>query len=65
MVNVVVFEPELNVTLPPNSCAKFPKVIVWDPAELNVMGAAKLHGPEVLLFDHEPPTVHVPAPDVM
>ncbi len=54
-----------NVTLFVNSCVSAPNVIVWELVELKVIAAAKDHEPEVEAFVHEPPTVHVPAPDVM
>jgi hypothetical protein len=64
MVKVAVLAPESNVKEPPNSCARFAKVIVCEAEALNVMGARKLHDPEVLLLVQELLTVQDPAPDV-
>jgi len=60
IVKVTVDAPELNVTLPPNSCATLAKVIVCEAAELNVIGAAKLHDAEVDEFVQNPEAVHEP-----
>jgi hypothetical protein len=57
-----VAAPELNVTLPPNSCATLAKVIVCEAAELKVMGAAKFQEAEVVEFVQDPETVHEPPP---
>src|SRR2546422_980758 len=66
IVNVTVDAPELNVTFPPNSRAGLPKVIVREDDELKVIGAAKLHDPDVEEFVHEPEAVQEPpAVDVM
>src|SRR2546422_3242470 len=54
IVNVTVEPPELNVTFPPNSRAGLPQVIVREDDELKVIGAAKLHDPNVEEFVHEP-----------
>lgn len=59
-VNVTVDAPELKVTLPPNSCATPAKVIVCEPAELKVIGAAKLHEADVDEFVQEPEAVQEP-----
>ena len=66
IVKVTVDAPELNVTSPPNSGARFAKVIVCEDDALNVAEAAKLHDAEVDTFVQAPETVHRPAPvDVM
>ena len=66
IVSVTVLEPELNVTLPPNSCARLPKVIVCEADELNVMPAAKLQEAEVERSVQALETIHAPAAvDVM
>lgn len=66
IVKVTVDAPELNVTSPPNSGARFAKVIVCEDDALNVIEAAKLHDAEVDTFVQAPETVHKPAPvDVM
>src|SRR3989454_1351273 len=64
--NVTVEPPELNVTFPPNSRVGLPQVIVREDDELKVIGAAKLHDPDVEEFVHEPEAVQdPPAVDVM
>jgi len=66
IVKVTVDAPELNITSPPNSGARFAKVIVCEDDALNVTEAAKLHDAEVDTFVQAPETVHKPAPvDVM
>jgi hypothetical protein len=62
IVKATVAAPELNVTLPPNSCATFAKVIVCEAAELKVIGAAKVHDADVVEFVQDPETVHEPPP---
>ncbi len=47
-------------TLPPNSCATAPKLIVGEAVELNVTDVTRFHDPDVLRFVHEPFTVHEP-----
>ena len=64
IVKTTVAAPELNVTLPPNSCATLAKVIVCEAAELKVMGAAKFHEAEVVEFVQDPETVHEPPLEV-
>ncbi len=64
IVKIGLPEAGWNVTLFVNSCVSAPNVIVWEVVELNVIGAAKDHEADVDAFVHEPPTVHVPAPDV-
>jgi len=60
IVKMTVDAPELNVTLPPNSCATLAKVIVCDAAELNVIGAARLHEAEVEAFVQDPEAIQEP-----
>jgi len=66
IVNVTVEPPELNLTFPPNSRVGLPQVIVCEEDELKVIGAAKLHDPDVEEFVQEPEAVQEPpAVDVM
>jgi len=62
IVKDTVEAPELNVTLPPNSGVRLPKVIVCEDDALNVIEAEKLHEADVDAFVHEPETVHEPRP---
>lgn len=62
IVKTTVAAPELNVTLPPNSCATFAKVIVCEAPELKVIGAAKFHEADVEELVQDPETVHEPPP---
>src|SRR3989441_2720539 len=66
IVNVTVEPPELNVTFPPNSRVGLPQVMVREEDELKVIGAAKLHDPDVEEFVQEPEAVQEPpAVDMM
>src|SRR2546427_59296 len=66
IVKVTVGAPELNVTFPANRRVGLPKVIVLEADELKVIGAAKLHKPDVEEFVHDPDAVQEPpAIDVM
>jgi hypothetical protein len=62
IVKATVAAPELNVMLPPNSCATFAKVIVCEAPELKVIGAMKFHEADVEELVQDPETVHEPPP---
>jgi hypothetical protein len=61
IVKVTVAAPELNVTLPANSCDWFANVMVCEEAELKVIAAARLHEADVEEFVHAPDAVQDPA----